>query len=154
MAYINLMDVMYPVGSIYTSVNSTSPATIIGGTWTELNEGAGLTQNADAGSYVGSKTISVDQMPSHTHIPRHSASYDPKMPSDSSNVYTGITNKEWQGIALARSVYSAWAYYENTTKDGQLYIKSTGGGRTTSPTPSVVTSGIAQRSLAFQGGER
>lgn len=33
MAYVNLLDVIYPVGSLYCSYNSTSPATIIGGTW-------------------------------------------------------------------------------------------------------------------------
>lgn len=30
---------VYPVGSIYTSVNNTSPATLFGGTWTALNGG-------------------------------------------------------------------------------------------------------------------
>lgn len=34
--YVNLMDIVYPVGSIYISMNSTSPAEIIGGTWMQI----------------------------------------------------------------------------------------------------------------------
>lgn len=34
--YVNLLDIVYPVGSIYHSMNSISPATIIGGTWTAI----------------------------------------------------------------------------------------------------------------------
>jgi len=29
----NLLNLVYPVGSIFLSVNSTSPATLFGGTW-------------------------------------------------------------------------------------------------------------------------
>lgn len=30
--FVNLMDIIYPVGSIYQSMNATSPASSIGGT--------------------------------------------------------------------------------------------------------------------------
>ena len=32
----HFIDLIYPVGSIYMSVNNTSPATLFGGTWTQL----------------------------------------------------------------------------------------------------------------------
>lgn len=35
--YVNLLDVVYPVGSIIASYASTSPANWIGGTWTTMN---------------------------------------------------------------------------------------------------------------------
>lgn len=38
----NLLSKVYPVGSIYLSVNSTSPASFIGGTWEKLPEGYAL----------------------------------------------------------------------------------------------------------------
>ena len=34
--FVNLMDVIYPVGSIYLSTAATSPAASIGGTWTKI----------------------------------------------------------------------------------------------------------------------
>lgn len=34
----DLFDLVYPVGSIYLSVNSTSPSTLFGGTWTQIKD--------------------------------------------------------------------------------------------------------------------
>ena len=36
MAYVNLIDLIYPVGSIYYSMNNTHPATLFGGEWTKI----------------------------------------------------------------------------------------------------------------------
>lgn len=81
--YINnmILNAVYPVGSIYMSVNSTSPATLFGGTWVAIAEGRTLvgvgtgtdingdtmtwTAEAEGGEYL--HTLSVDEMPSHTH---------------------------------------------------------------------------------------
>lgn len=37
MAFTNIIDIIYPVGSIYQSMSSTSPATLFGGTWAAIN---------------------------------------------------------------------------------------------------------------------
>ena len=62
----------YPVGSIYMSVNATSPATLFGGTWDQLDEGRvliGCNATYPAGSTGGEfeHTLTVDEMPSHSH---------------------------------------------------------------------------------------
>lgn len=49
--YINgLVNIIYPVGSIYMSVNNTNPSTLFGGTWQQLEDrfllGAGTTYTA------------------------------------------------------------------------------------------------------------
>lgn len=66
--YTTLLDV-YPVGSIYMSVNSTSPATLFGGTWEQLKDrfllAAGSTYSA--GSTGGSSTMAHTHTMSHTH---------------------------------------------------------------------------------------
>lgn len=62
---------MYPVGSVYLSTVSTSPSSIIGGTWTAMTGGmlglAGSTGVAGAANNGGSLAISVNQMPAHAH---------------------------------------------------------------------------------------
>lgn len=35
-SFVNLLDVVYPIGSIYISMNSESPASTVGGTWTQI----------------------------------------------------------------------------------------------------------------------
>lgn len=67
----NILDTVYPVGAIYMSVNSTSPASLFGGTWTQLKDrfllGAGSSYtNGDTG---GAKTVTLteSQIPNHTH---------------------------------------------------------------------------------------
>lgn len=66
-----LLLTVYPVGSIYLSVNSTSPASLFGGTWESI--GGRFLLGADAtyaaGSTGGEAThkITVDEVPSHTH---------------------------------------------------------------------------------------
>ena len=71
----DLLDLVYPVGAIYMSVNSASPATFIGGTWERLQNrflvGASDTVSSRAaGKTGGSETVTLteNQMPSHTHI--------------------------------------------------------------------------------------
>lgn len=62
---------IYPIGSIYMSINSTSPATIFGGTWERIQDtfllAAGSTY--DAGSTGGEREhkLTVNEMPSHRH---------------------------------------------------------------------------------------
>ena len=68
MSFINMLEIIYPVGSVYISTNSTSPSNIIGGTWTAI-PGAVLRANNQAGVYSDSDTctLTVSQMPAHTH---------------------------------------------------------------------------------------
>lgn len=67
----NLFDLIYPIGSIYMSVNSTSPATLFGGTWQQLENrfllGAGSSYTAGATGGEATHTLTVDEMPSHAH---------------------------------------------------------------------------------------
>ena len=35
-SFVNLLDIVYPVGSVYFSTDTTSPAGTIGGTWTAV----------------------------------------------------------------------------------------------------------------------
>lgn len=57
MAFTNLLDVIYPVGSVYFSSTTTSPAETIGGTWTQVS-GRYLKADTTPASMGGSDTFS------------------------------------------------------------------------------------------------
>ena len=62
---------IYPVGSIYMSVNNTNPSTLFGGTWEQLKDrfllGAGDTYTAGDTGGEATHTLTIDEMPSHNH---------------------------------------------------------------------------------------
>lgn len=61
MSFINLLSIIYPVGAVYLSVNPISPSQIIGGTWTEIDDGNYLRaagDNVPVTSTGGSSTVS------------------------------------------------------------------------------------------------
>ena len=66
-----LFNKIYPVGSIYMSMNATSPATLFGGTWERIKDAfllsAGDTYAAGATGGEAEHTLMVDEMPSHNH---------------------------------------------------------------------------------------
>ena len=58
---------IYPVGSIYTSMTSTNPATVFGfGTWTQIKDRF-LYCTTSSKSTGGSKKITIDNLPAHDH---------------------------------------------------------------------------------------
>ena len=65
--FINLLEIIYPIGAFYISNNNTSPAELIGGEWEQI-VGAVLRGDNEIG-YTGqdTHTITVDEMPSHKH---------------------------------------------------------------------------------------
>ena len=69
-AYLNVAEA-YPVGSIYMSINSTSPASLFGGTWERIQDtfllAAGSTYAAGATGGEATHQLSVNEMPSHSH---------------------------------------------------------------------------------------
>lgn len=62
---------VYPVGSIYMSINSTNPSTLFGGQWEQLKDkfllGCGdIYQNGTTGGEA-SHVLTTSEMPSHNH---------------------------------------------------------------------------------------
>lgn len=69
-----ILNIIYPVGSIYLSWNSTNPSTYFGGTWTQLKGGFlyGFVESPGTGNGTGtstnSHTLTINQIPSHNHF--------------------------------------------------------------------------------------
>lgn len=109
-----ILESVYPVGSIYMSVNSTSPATLFGGTWQAIQGkfllGAyGNTYKAGSTGGEAAHTLTTREMPNHNHAvyypnagaDDHSApSNYPDGPSDSTYYAVGsYTSSEGGGEA-------------------------------------------------------
>ena len=66
-----LIDVIYPVGSIYMSVNNVSPATLFGGEWEQIKDtfllSAGDSYSAGTTGGVKSTTLTSSHIPQHYH---------------------------------------------------------------------------------------
>ena len=139
MAYINLLEIVYPIGSVYISTTETSPAEIIGGSWTKI-EGATLRScsKTDEIGYIGSDThtLTVAEIPAHAHDLKTTVNGQQKIVSANlvsnsgytwSNVFSGddhlvyrsqISNSagtNWMGGNEAHSIiqrsYNVYIYY-------------------------------------------
>lgn len=106
-------DAVYPVGSIYMSLNETSPQTLFSGTWERLDDrflvGAGTSYDAGDTGGEESHTLTVSEMPSHKH-----------------SVTSGSMNKAVQVNNDASSkIYPAYSEI-NTSNDA--WVQYAGGG--------------------------
>lgn len=67
----NILDKVYPVGSIYMSVNSTNPQFLFGGTWEQIQDrfllSAGNSYSAGAIGGEATHILTTTELPSHTH---------------------------------------------------------------------------------------
>lgn len=62
---------LYPVGSIYMSVNSTNPSNYFGGTWEQIKDrfllASGNTYQAGTIGGEATHTLTVNEIPAHNH---------------------------------------------------------------------------------------
>lgn len=65
------LNVIYPIGSIYMSINNINPANLFGGEWEQIKDtfllSAGDTYTAGATGGEAEHTLTVDEMPTHRH---------------------------------------------------------------------------------------
>lgn len=139
--WVNLMDIVYPIGAFYISNKNTSPSSLIGGTWAQVTNAAirGVASSTSAGYYGNdSTTLTVDHLPKHTHNWR---SYW------SEAGWTGTSPIGYLTINPNPSGWGGLLNVTNKTSDNkyQLIQNTGGGGRTpTFSTPTIVTFGTEQ----------
>ena len=67
----NMVDLIYPVGSIYMSANDTSPSILFGGEWERIEDrfllAAGNTYSAGSKDGEATHKLTVAEMPKHNH---------------------------------------------------------------------------------------
>lgn len=67
--YRNLLDIFYPVGSVYISTVKTNPASFLGGTWVAISSENAVLRASTTFGLTGSDThkLTDSEMPSHHH---------------------------------------------------------------------------------------
>lgn len=71
MAYVNLIDLIYPTGSIYQTTSSTNPQVLFGGSWSRITDrfliGCGNTYSNGKTGGETTHTLTINEMPKHDH---------------------------------------------------------------------------------------
>lgn len=128
------IDQIYPVGSLYFSVNNTDPGTLFGGVWQRIEDtfllcagstyaagttggAASTTSGEPSNNTSGSTAITVEQMPSHTH----------EMPAWMWAVSTNFNSGTFNIGRSSNRTGNAITYNDNQTSQRQ-YVTYTGSG--------------------------
>lgn len=125
------IDIIHPVNSIYMSNVSTSPATLFGGTWTQLTNA--VLRAAAGYGYGGSDThtLTINEMPSHNH---------------------SITNV-WNYQDRSGNTRIQYDQHNALHPSDTLYTNSTGGGRLSLFYLDTATSTVGYELPNLFGGE-
>lgn len=125
--WVNLLDIVYPIGSIYQSTNSTSPASIIGGTWSAIQGRflLGQSNSYAVNSQKGAATVTLTtkQMPSHGHTFQMNGTLVGWTGNSPGWVCTWDAPNSW-GDGYPNGTYDAYTNLEQGTR----IIGLTGGG--------------------------
>lgn len=121
--HINV-DAIYPVGSIYMSVNNTNPATYFGGTWEQIKDtfllACGTTYANGATGGEATHTLTTSEIPSHTHYQQY----------QSSTSYVGVHVKNYNTGGSINGVQPSNGTRRDGIADGGTRVPTvaTGGG--------------------------
>lgn len=133
-----LLEICYPVGSIYTSTDNTSPATFLGGTWISLDgyvlraadgtiDVVTPNQNLNDG---GADSVTVSSVASHNHTQNshnhtqdaHSHKFSSNTPNVGASTSVGTEHGQISGAAYGSGDYTMWSLgtnVENATATNQ-----------------------------------
>lgn len=130
MAFTNIIDIIYPIGSLYESTASTSPAILFGGTWTQI-KGACLAatgeNNFAVNDYGGKIKIQATQLPQHVHNIRYNISKTDIETWDNeplNDIDKYPDNADWNKLATTKSVLETGG--NNKIVDGSVVYKQYG----------------------------
>jgi len=144
----SIIDLIYPVGSIYMSINSTNPTTIFGGTWVAWGQGrvpvgvnsSGTFNSVEKTGGSETHTLSTSELPSHDHsLNGHTHSWSTTNTGDHTHAkygwrYAGSGSYKaysWERISAdgnAGSIDSSTHSHSGTTSGASGNTGSSGSG--------------------------
>lgn len=131
--FVNLLDIVYPVGSMYFSTSRVSPVNTVGGTWEQIKD-ANIAATGDkfASEYIGSYKINKKQLPHHAHVIAQNRS---ESQLDSLDTFGDTQLEMWTNVSDAstnfskhQTIASYWmnSGSEHKVSDGSLAYTSGG----------------------------
>lgn len=149
-----LLDLVYPVGAIYMSVNAASPATLFGGTWERIT-GRFLLAATDGGSSGASQaagrtggdatvTLTTNQIPAHTHGSESLTGY-----TRFRRYGTSGSGSDIAGIIGSGGIVSK----TGETWSGTHGLVGTGGTNVSNPTVDRITVNATHEHNSVGGGQ-
>lgn len=143
-----ILDSTYPIGSIYMSVNSTSPATLFGGTWSQLENrfllGAGSSYTAGNTGGASTGTLTTSQIPAHNHSATFSSGKAASAGAHKHQLGADYDGGGGSVYATIHKASSGYQYMAGTTSSngahthtvtGTVTVAKTGGGGSHSNMP-------------------
>lgn len=124
--FVNILDILYPVGSIYQSMEPTSPSEIIGGTWEQIKT---FLMGSDTSKQTGGEathTLTKSEIPNYeigkipeavppTHSNWNNGGIEGSHLGDASGSKPGVGNSG----TLTTTAGTQWAYQISTDGGGQ-----------------------------------
>ena len=109
----SLIDLVYPVGAVYISMNQTSPQTLFGGTWKQIQGrfliGAGTAYPAGSTGGEATHTLTASEIPDHTHTFKYTGQ----------SVTTGVNSIRL--YQAASNQYNAYSGGQSSNCGGQAH---------------------------------
>lgn len=116
-----ICDLIYPIGSIYMSINAVSPATLFGGTWERIKDvfllGAGDTYTLGEDGGEAEHVLVQNEIPGHTH--------DVAGNTESDGAHThqvrggaNVSSSGKAGLESYASHYSSWRTISSSNSNG------------------------------------
>lgn len=140
----NILNLIYPIGSIYMSVNSTNPSNLFGGSWESWGTGkvpVGIDASQSEFNAVektgGQKNVklTVDQMPTHTHIQNAHSHNINEVNGENNIVASGGYNNngnEWGANFIYGGQPGSWGFTNVSsfnTRNATATNQETGGNK-------------------------
>ena len=125
---------VYPIGSLYMSVNKTSPANLFGGTWEQITDtfllAAGDTYKAGSKGGEATHKLTESEMPKHNHVMEYS--------TDGRETWTSLSTGK-DGNSASRDHYGGMSPTVTLFAEYASRIGYTGGSKAHNNMPPYLT---------------
>lgn len=149
-----LLDLLYPVGALYLSTAATDPGTVLGGTWQRIQDrfllAAGESYAAGSTGGQAQRTLTAQQLPSHTHAVKgytgaEQLTHDHSLPNIvQGGSGSGAYAESWGGGSGSRSLYTD-TVSSTHSHSIDLVSQAAGGGQAIDMMPPYLAVYVWQR---------